>query len=235
MQISESHCGPAVIQMLLAYLGIEVAQDAVAEAGGANDLIEMNGMRVDQLAKAVSILAPQARFWWKTNADLDELVTIVRKYQYPVGVEWQGVFEDEEQLAKRRNGKNGSGRDPAPQSTDTGEINLASQAADKSGTNSAQHALPDSETEEEDFGHYSVVTHVRRRQKLLIIADPYKDYFHQDRIFSYRKFNQRWWDYNEVPDPRTGRKKLVEDYHMMFIITEAERDFPRRLKMKNTR
>ena len=52
-QISEAHCGPAVIQMLLANLGIEVTQEDVAELGGETALIDLHGMRVDQLALAV--------------------------------------------------------------------------------------------------------------------------------------------------------------------------------------
>src|SRR5512133_2564863 len=93
-QISESHCGPAVIQMLLSNLGIEVSQEAVAEAGGATELIELNGMRVDQLARAVRVLAPDARFWYKDHSSLDDLIRLVSEYRYPVGVEWQGLFED---------------------------------------------------------------------------------------------------------------------------------------------
>src|SRR5512135_258854 len=89
-QISESHCGPAVIQMLLNYLGVEVTQEAVAEAGGASDLIELQGMRVDQLGRAVQRLAPQTRFWYKDHSTLEELVRIVRGYGYLVGIEWQG-------------------------------------------------------------------------------------------------------------------------------------------------
>ena len=93
-QISESHCGPAVIVMLLHYLGIEVTQEAVAEAGGAVDQIELNGMRVDQLERAVRQLAPQSRFWYKAHATIEELVQVVNTYHYPVGIEWQGLFED---------------------------------------------------------------------------------------------------------------------------------------------
>lgn len=93
-QISESHCGPAVIQMLLHNLGIEVAQEAVAEAGGVSGLIERDGMRVDQLNQAVKQLAPHTSFWHKDHATLEELVRIVSEYDYLVGIEWQGVFED---------------------------------------------------------------------------------------------------------------------------------------------
>ncbi len=185
-QISESHCGPAVIQMLLNYLGIEVTQEAVAEAGGATDLIEMQGMRVDQLGKAVRMLAPQVRLWYKDHSTIEELVRIVRYYGYLVGVEWQGVFED----------------------------------------------TLEEETQDGDYGHYSVVKMVNSKNRSLIIVDPYKDFRAQDRIFSFEFFMSRWWDTNELPDPQTGKHYLVEDRQMMFTITPRLVRFPLRLGMK---
>lgn len=97
VQISESHCGPAVIQMLLSNLGVEISQEAVAEAGEAADLIELHGMRVDQLAKAVCQLVPSAQFWYKHHASLDDLISLIIEHLCPVGVEWQGFFEDEDE------------------------------------------------------------------------------------------------------------------------------------------
>jgi hypothetical protein len=192
MQISESHCGPAVIQMLLSNLGVEVTQEAVAEAGGAKDLIELNGMRVDQLALAVHLLAPETQFWSKEHSKLSELVKLLNTHRVPVGVEWQGLFEDEDE----------------------------------------EEVEEEAETGDEDYGHYSVVTYASRRNKQLIIVDPYKDYIGQDRVFSFKEFKQRWWDYNEVPDPLTGEARLVEDYHMMFIITRQGALFPLELGMQ---
>lgn len=202
-QISEAHCGPAVIQMLLANVGVEVSQEAVAEAGGAKDRIELHGMRVEQLAMAVNRLAPQMRFYFKDLASIDELVRIVREYRMPVGVEWQGVFEDDEE-------------DSTPKENPSA-------------------LLPDSESEEDDFGHYSIVTQVRLRSKTLLIADPYKDYFSQARIFSFEEFEPRWWDTNEVIDEETGQPRLVMDYHMMFVVTRPNALFPIRMGMRTFR
>jgi hypothetical protein len=185
-QISESHCGPAVIQMLLDPLGIEVTQQAVAEAGGASDLIEQDGMRVDQLHRAVRYLAPQTCFWYKDHATMDELVRIVADYDYLVGVEWQGLFED----------------------------------------------TLEEETEDGEYGHYSVVTMADSKSRLLGIVDPYKDFRLQDRIFPFDFFMSRWWDLNDFPDPRTGKERLIEDRQMMFIITPNEETFPQVLGMK---
>jgi hypothetical protein len=185
-QIGESHCGPAVIQMLLHTLGIEVDQDAVAEAGGAHDLIEQHGMRVDQLARAVRQLAPKTWFWYKDHSTIEDLVRIVADYDYYVGIEWQGLFED---------------------------------------------TLED-ETQDGDYGHYSVITTADPISRKLVIADPYKDFRSQDRVFTFEFFMSRWWDTNDVPDPLTGKDRLVEDRQMMFLITPEEETFPRLLGMK---
>ena len=186
-QIDEAHCGPAVIQMLLDNLGIEVTQKEVADAGGASDLIEQQGMRVDQLARAVRKLAPQTCFWYKDHSLIAELVKIVDDYNFPVGIEWQGLFED---------------------------------------------ALED-ETEDGDYGHYSVVTMVDPPRQKLVIVDPYKDFRSQDRIFTFEFFMSRWWDTNNFSDPQTGNDNLVEDRQMMFVITPDDVTFPLLLDMKS--
>ncbi len=185
-QISESHCGPAVIQMLLSNLGIEASQEAIAEAGGVADLIELNGMRVDQLANAVCRLVPEVDFWWKEHATLEDLAGLIQRYHYPVGVEWQGLFEDNES----------------------------------------------EETGDSDYGHYSVVVHLDRRKRELIIADPYKDFISQDRIFSFEQFDRRWWDTNEVIDPQTGLAQIVRDDHLLFILAPRLARFPQKLDLK---
>lgn len=185
-QIGESYCGPAVIQMLLHHLGIEVAQKAVAEAGGAGELIEQHGMRVDQLSRAVRKLAPQTCFWYKDHSMIEDLVRIVADYDYLVGVEWQGLFED----------------------------------------------TLEEETQDGDYGHYSVVTMADSKSRKLAIVDPYKDFRSQDRIFTFEFFLSRWWDTNDFPDPLTGTSHLVEDRQMMFIITPEEVIFPRLVDMQ---
>ncbi len=92
IQITESHCGPAVVQMLLSHLGIHVSQKRITEGAGAEKTIRKHGTRVDQLAQAVKKLYPDLQFWYKKQAKLDDIRTLLRKYHYPVGVEWQGIF-----------------------------------------------------------------------------------------------------------------------------------------------
>ncbi len=93
-QITENHCGPAVLEMLLGNIGVNVSQQEITEAAGATHTIEAFGTRVDQLAKAVQQLVPIARLWFKEHASLDDVMYVLEEAKYPVGVEWQGLFED---------------------------------------------------------------------------------------------------------------------------------------------
>lgn len=95
-QISENHCGPAVLQMLLDYIGVEATQEEITEAAGATKTIATHGTRVDQLAKAVHELAPGAKLWYREHAQLQNLEHVLNEEKFPVGVEWQGLFGDED-------------------------------------------------------------------------------------------------------------------------------------------
>lgn len=194
--------------MLLSNLNIEVTQEQVAEAGGATSLISMHGMRIDQLAQAVRRLAPQVTFYYKDHATIDELVRVVNDYRHPAGVEWQGVFEDEDAARLDRANRSWSA-----------ESERAGLAAD-------------SESQDNDYGHYSLVINASRRRREFIVADPYKDFFSQARIFGFQEFDARWYDYNEVPDPLTGRPALVKDDHLLFVVTSRNVVFPLRMGMR---
>lgn len=102
MQITDSHCGAAVTQMLLSNVGVLVSQEEIADAAGVTHTIADYGMQVSQMALAVRRLAPQVQVWSKESAELDDLSALVNQYGYPVAVEWQGTFgqdddEDEEE------------------------------------------------------------------------------------------------------------------------------------------
>jgi len=88
-QISESHCGPAVIQMLLDAVDISASQQEISLASGVGDISE--GTRVDQLALATTTIAPGHSFWYKFHSTIDDVIMIL-KGGYAVGVEWQGLF-----------------------------------------------------------------------------------------------------------------------------------------------
>lgn len=82
--------------MLLENIGVHVSQEEITEAAGATRTIEAHGTRVDQLAKAVHALAPHAKLWHKEKASFEDLEYVLNEKKYPVGVEWQGMFGDED-------------------------------------------------------------------------------------------------------------------------------------------
>jgi len=184
-QITENHCGPAVIQMLLENIGVNVTQEDVTEAAGATRTIATHGTRVDQLAKAVHQLAPGAKLWYKERASLDNLEYVLDECKYPAGVEWQGLFDD-----------------PVDEDDD-------------------------------DYGHYSVISHIDKAKDELIVVDPYKDFVDQDRILKISLFLKRWWDYNEVKDPQTGEKVFKKDEQLFFVVTPLDVSFPAELQMQS--
>lgn len=95
-QISEMHCGPAVLAMLLNHIGITVSQEAITDAAGVADTIADNGTRIDQMVTAIDVLHLDAMLWYKEHATLADIKTLLTVYHLPVGVEWQGLFEEDE-------------------------------------------------------------------------------------------------------------------------------------------
>jgi predicted double-glycine peptidase len=93
-QISTAHCGPATVKMLISYLGIKVLQRQIVEVMEARKKLRTHGMTVRELAIAVERLFPELQFWSKEDSSLADLAAVVNKYKYPVGVEWQGEFEE---------------------------------------------------------------------------------------------------------------------------------------------
>ncbi len=91
-QITESHCGPAVLQMLLAYLSVEVSQQDITKAASITRTIRYKGSRIDHFDKAVRKLQKDNRLWYKDHAKLADVETIISQYKLPVVIEWQGLF-----------------------------------------------------------------------------------------------------------------------------------------------
>ncbi len=170
--------------MLLENIGVSVTQEEITEAAGATKTIAEHGTRVDQLAMAVNELAPDTRLWYKEHATLRDLKFVIEELKYPVGVEWQGIFED------------------------------------------------DPEALDDDYGHYSVVAHIEQERDELIVMDPYKDFVEQNRIIKISVFLKRWWDYNQVLDPETGKEidKRAED--LFFVVVPRSVSFPAELGME---
>lgn len=90
-QISEAHCGPAVLQMLLETVGVSTDQETITELAGVSETIDEHGTRVDQLALACQRIAPHIQFCYKYLASLEDLKYLLQR-GIPVGVEWQGLF-----------------------------------------------------------------------------------------------------------------------------------------------
>ena len=183
-QITENHCGPAVIQMLLENIGVHVTQEEITEAAGATNSIATHGTRVDQLAKAVHYFSPDAKLWYKEYASPEDLEYVLDVCKFPVAVEWQGLFGDEDE-------------------------------------------------DDDDYGHYSIISHIDRGKDELIIVDPYKDFIDQSRIVSMSLFLTRWWDFNEVKDPQTGEKTFKKDEQLFFVVAPRDVTFPDELGMQS--
>jgi ABC-type bacteriocin/lantibiotic exporter with double-glycine peptidase domain len=108
-QVSESHCGPAVLQMLLAYYGVNVTQETVVAAGRVKSSIIRSGMRPLKLAQATQALTPHLLFWFKNGADIKDLDLLVNMYRVPVAVNWQCLFYDSLEEEKREDPKGDHG------------------------------------------------------------------------------------------------------------------------------
>lgn len=97
-QITSSHCGPATLVSLFSFLGVRTSQARIVRSLRAENKIKDTGLVIKDLARATRIVGKgEFTFWKKENATVGDLDKIINKYKFPVGVEWQGVFyEDEE-------------------------------------------------------------------------------------------------------------------------------------------
>ena len=92
-QKNNSYCGPAVLEMLYSFLGRKVGQEEIVQAAKISRKIKSRGMLVEEMALAIKTLTPEYNFWSKRKSQTSELSEIVNRYNFPVGVEWQGVFK----------------------------------------------------------------------------------------------------------------------------------------------
>ena len=184
-EISNYSCGPATLEMLLSFVGVEVAQTKLIRSIRAQNKIRNYGINVNDMAKAAKIAGKGAfSFWKKQKATVSDLNLVVNKYKFPVGVEWQGDFY---------------------------------------------------ENEDEDKGHYSVVTRIDKKEGNLRMADPYfNSYFGYkdlDRKYGVSDFVKKWWDINHIKI--SGRSKLrpLRDIRVMFVITGKGESWPKKIGM----
>ncbi len=97
-QTTSSYCGPAVLVSLFSFLGVKASQTGIVRSLRAENKIKDSGLTIKDLAKGARIVGKKEyTFWKKEGSTIGDLDKIVNKYKFPVGVEWQGVFyEDEE-------------------------------------------------------------------------------------------------------------------------------------------
>jgi len=175
-QIDVNSCGPAVLVALYSNFGVKTSQKHIIASLRAQNKIKILGLNVKDLARASKIIGKGAfSFWTKANGKISDLDLIVNKYKSPVGVEWQGVFY---------------------------------------------------ENEDEDNGHYAIITKVDKKTGLLRISDPFGEFSGVDRKFKIKEFVSRWWDENTI------KGRTLVDNHVMFVITEKGASWPKKLGMK---
>ena len=92
-QENSYYCGPATVQMLCGFLGIEISQNQVVRTVTTPKKVQQHGITLEELGQAVNSLNLGVSFWVKRYASITELSEIVNRYRFPVGVEWQGLFD----------------------------------------------------------------------------------------------------------------------------------------------
>jgi hypothetical protein len=69
-QITDAHCGPAVIQMLMSHLGLQTTQQDITKSIGITRTIRYRGTRIDQLSQAVDkISSKNIKLWYKDHSN----------------------------------------------------------------------------------------------------------------------------------------------------------------------
>jgi len=189
-QIDDDHCGPAVLEMLTSQYNVSIPQADFVVAAGIQRKILTHGMFVEEMGLAVSKLAPHLQFWYKRDASLRELSSLVNQFHFPVGVEWQGIFEK-----------------------------VYFDDPDDS------FGEEDEADDDVETGHYSIVTGIQTSSNWITLADPYHNRG-TDRQITILEFERRWWDINEIIDPKTGKRREQDDYHTLFFVTPTNTDFP---------
>jgi hypothetical protein len=87
------------------------------------------------------------------------------------------------------------------------------------------------EFEDEDSGHYAVITKIDKKSGFLRMSDPFQAFAGVDRKFKIRDFEKRWWDQNEVRVSGTSKMRLIRDHRIVFIITPKGESWPKKLGM----
>lgn len=85
--------------------------------------------------------------------------------------------------------------------------------------------------EDDDPGHYCVVTAIDTKKDVMRIADPERHYAGHDRKIAVSIFKKRWWDNNDFKIKGSTKIKKVKDIKVMFVITPKGASWPKKLRM----
>lgn len=83
---------------------------------------------------------------------------------------------------------------------------------------------------DDDDGHYSVITYLNLAENKIKLADPFGPFSEEDRVFTIKQFDTRWWDNNEIHGEST-QPHFEYDENLMFIIAPKIETYPETLGM----
>ncbi|HSV95119.1 MAG TPA: GNAT family N-acetyltransferase [Spirochaetia bacterium] len=200
-QLNNSYCAPATLAVLLQHYGIEADQEQIVSAASTKEHVVQHGMSIEMLGLAVRNLYPEKRLWAKRDSSLADVEKMVRVYNYPVGMDWQGIFESNDYEKE--------------------DLEISSDPLEE---NDPNHICKG------DAGHYSVVVDVDRANDNVRITDPYGNFAKEDRFVEVQDFLNRWWDdrMDTLPD---GSKKYVYENRLMFVVVPESVRLPEELGM----
>jgi hypothetical protein len=102
-QLNDSLCGPAVCQLMLSTLNRSFTQDQIVAAARIEERIMEFGITPAEMALATNQLAPDLKMWFKQPSNWTDLDFLTHRYQWPVGIDWQGLFYDTEEEQEKNN------------------------------------------------------------------------------------------------------------------------------------
>ena len=78
--------------MLASYVDTKIKQHDIIIAANVQKSYRERGMTIGELGKGLRFLCPDLTFWYKNEASVADLDTLINTHQIPVGIEWQGAF-----------------------------------------------------------------------------------------------------------------------------------------------
>lgn len=189
-QITGSYCGPAVFEMLVSHLGLNLNQEALVDACEVRNKISKLGVSLTELAIGLEKLVPNLRVWRKADSSIQDIQSLLEKGYY-VGFDWQGIFNSDEygdEIWNSRDRFNYWWKKTTKQPLAVG-----------------------------DQGHYAIALEVDSKKGYLRFADPYGHYAGRDRFVAIWEFEERWWD-DMVERDDQGKNVYVVEERLMFVV-----------------